>query len=239
MMQETELELYNRIRKYEQDIDSLISSNTISSVSPELLREGMDIISILEQDRFGEYIDDPQYHISEEDMRNINRYSDIHLDKDDVYVIRFKLGDNEVDIDNEKLTIDALFKLKECYEGMEGKIYDSSNRPMRARIFSCSVEFSPSKLTLDGEPYCVLWANAYIFAKDHSEDQIISLIDHTSMVSIEYIPSKSTCSICGRDYNNTLCNHVRGNYYDDALCCIRLDEPSEVKGWTSHVINVD
>lgn len=63
--------------------------------------------------------------VTDKEMELINAYSRRKLTKDEVYVFGVVLCDNDIDRDNERFTVESLFKLEKLFVGKTG-IFDHS-----------------------------------------------------------------------------------------------------------------
>ena len=83
---------------------------------------------------------------------------------EDYYVFKIILCNNDVDKDQDRFSIPALYQIRDMAIGKNG-ILDTmpskENKSIIARIFDCSVEYDKGKTTIDGEP--LLYVQAYAF----------------------------------------------------------------------------
>ncbi len=162
----------------------------------------------------------------------INKLTRHPLSENDVYVFSVVLCDNDIDRDFERFSDNALDTLAKLFDGVTGITdHNPQSRNQTARIFSCSTEFVPDRLTSDDKPYKRLTARAYIPKSDASNDFILSLDSGiTKEVSVGCSVKKHICSICGKDISH--CSHTKGKYYSHQLCFAVLDEPTDAYEWS-------
>lgn len=163
--------------------------------------------------------------VSKEEMKLINSYTRRELKPDEVYVFSVVLCDNDIDRDNERFTVEALFELEKLFVGKTG-IFDHNPtaRNQTARIFSCSVEAVEGRKTALGDDYFRLKARAYIPVCESSRDIILSLDSGIlKEVSVGCAVSEVVCSICGKSINE--CSHTKGESYGGKICCGELNKP--------------
>lgn len=174
---------------------------------------------------------------SEEELKEINKYTRRSFNANEVYAFSVVLCDNEVDRDFERFTEKSLHKMAELFKGVTG-IFDhsASAEHQCARIFSCKAERVEGKQNSLGEPYCRLFARAYM-PKSEKASELILQIDAgiKKEVSVGCSMAASTCSVCGKPAG--FCTHVKGRHYKAAdgkrlLCFFELSEPKDAYEWS-------
>ena len=158
--------------------------------------------------------------VSSEELALINQYTRKELKEDEVYVFSVILCDNDIDRDFERFTVESLFELEKLFVGKTGIFdHDPKCKNQTARIISCSVEAVESKKTSTGDDYFCLKARAYI-PKTESNKSIIEAIDSGILkeVSVGCAVKETLCSVCSNDINSVMCNHRKGEYYENTLC---------------------
>ena len=158
--------------------------------------------------------------VSSEELALINQYTRKELTNEDVYVFTVVLCDNDIDRDFERFTVESLFELEKLFVGKTGIFdHDPKCKNQTARIISCAVEAVDSKKTTTGDDYFRLTARAYI-PKTESNKSIIEAIDAGILkeVSVGCAVKETLCSVCSNDIHSVMCNHTKGEYYDNKLC---------------------
>lgn len=169
---------------------------------------------------------------TDDELKLINAYTRRELKAEDVYVFSVVLCDNDVDRDNERFTVEALFELEKLFVGKTGIFdHDPSAKNQTARIFACSVESVGGKKTVTGDDYFCLKARAYIPVSPETAG-VITAIDSGIIkeVSVGCAVSRTVCSICGEDVN--YCSHKKGEEYNGKLCCGELQQPYDAYEWS-------
>ena len=169
---------------------------------------------------------------TEEELKLINAYTRRELSAEEVYAFTVVLCDNDVDRDNERFTVEALFELEKLFVGKTGIFdHDPSAKNQTARIFACSVESVGGKKTVTGDDYFCLKARAYIPVSPDTAG-VITAIDSGIIkeVSVGCAVGKTACSICGEDIN--YCSHKKGESYGGKLCCGELRDPVDAYEWS-------
>lgn len=163
--------------------------------------------------------------LNDSDIEKINQYSLKELTKDDVFIFKVVLCNNEIDRDFECFSTEALNGLANLFIGKTG-ISDHSFKAedQKARIFETAVEFVDGKTTSYGEPFAQLTAKAYILRCEKNECLIGEIeAGIKKEVSVSCSMRKTTCSICSG--TGRCCEHRPGQVYDGVLCYRTLDEP--------------
>lgn len=163
--------------------------------------------------------------LKDSDIEKINKYSLKELSKDDVFIFKVVLCNNEIDRDFECFSTDALNGLANLFVGKTG-ISDHSMKAedQKARIFETAVEIVDGKTTSYGEPFAQLTAKAYILRCKENECLIGEIeAGIKKEVSVSCSMGKTTCSICSS--TGRCCEHRPGQIYDGVLCYRTLEEP--------------
>lgn len=168
--------------------------------------------------------------VTDDDMKKINKLAVRSLKKEDVYVFKLVLGDNEVDDRNfEPFNLNALKDLARLYIGktiIKDHIRRTDNQV--ARIFDTELDYSSGKLTKKNEPFATLIAKCYMLILDSNAD-LRKEIDAgiKKEVSTSMRPKKAICSICGIDVMKKYCPHWNGREYEvgdeKRVCTFTLD----------------
>ncbi len=102
-----------------------------------------------------------------------------------------------------------------------------------ARIYHTAVIKDELKQNALGETYHYLQAKAYMVKSKKNEDMILDIdAGIKKEVSIGCTVKNAVCSICSTDTNFTYCEHQKGKTYDDKLCYIVLDNPTDAYEWS-------
>jgi hypothetical protein len=175
---------------------------------------------------------------ADDDISKINQFTRRELSLDDVYTFSILLCDNEIDRDNERFSIDALYKLSTLFVGKTG-IFDHNMRAenQSARIYDCYVEADESKKTKSGEIYHKLMAKAYMPKTEKNQDLITEIESGIKKeVSVGCSVGNITCSICGEDMRTYKCEHIKGKSYNvqgkEKIAHAVLDCPTDAYEWS-------
>ncbi len=174
---------------------------------------------------------------NEQELKEINTYTRRSFSADEVYAFSVVLCDNEVDRDFERFTEKALEGLAELFKGVTG-IFDHSHKSENqcARIFSCKAERVAGRKNSLGEPYCRLFARAYMPKSDKASELMLQIdAGIKKEVSVGCSMASSTCSVCGKPAG--FCTHVKGRHYKNSLgvrklCFFELSEPKDAYEWS-------
>lgn len=176
--------------------------------------------------------------VTADELDKINAYSRRPLTADEVYTFSLVLCDNEIDRDNERFSIDALYKLSKLFCGKSG-IFDHNMRAgsQTARIYSCEVVSDNSRKTKAGEAYHKLLAKAYMPRLASNSDLITEIESGIKKeVSVGCAVDKTTCSVCGHDMRSADCIHVKGREYSTSSGKVKahavLDNPTDAYEWS-------
>lgn len=165
----------------------------------------------------------------EKEMALVNAYSRRELSADEVYLFSVALCDNDIDRDNERFTVEALFKMEKLFVGKTGIIdHNPSAKNQKARIISCEVEKAEGKKTVTGDELFRLTARAYI-PRTAGNAELIDQIEAgiVKEVSVGCSVGRTLCSICHNELGSPLCHHVKGRVYDGEACYGELCEPTD------------
>lgn len=172
--------------------------------------------------------------ISDEELTLINSYTRREYTRDELYIFRVVLCDNEIDRDNEAFSVDALQSMSNLFVGKTGIAdHNPSAKNQTARIFSCEVENVPEVKTQYGADYCRLVAKAYI-PRNSSTEEIIELIESgiRKEVSVGCRAERIVCSVCGADVRISPCEHYKGNQYNGELCYYIISDVTDAYEWS-------
>lgn len=164
-----------------------------------------------------------------EEMALVNTYSRRELSADEVYLFTVALCDNDIDRDNERFTVEALFALEKLFVGKTGIIdHNPTAKNQKARIISCKVESVEGKTTALGDQLFRLTARAYI-RRTEANSELIEAIEAgiVKEVSVGCSVEKTVCSVCRNDMRSPLCNHIKGREYNGEICYGELCEPAD------------
>lgn len=167
--------------------------------------------------------------VLDEEMALVNTYSRRELSADEVYLFTVALCDNDVDRDNERFTVEALFALEKLFVGKTGIIdHDPTAKNQKARIISCKVESVEGQKTALGDELFRLTARAYIRRTQANEELIESIeAGIVKEVSVGCSVEKTICSVCRNDMRSPMCNHIKGREYNGEKCYGELCEPTD------------
>lgn len=164
-----------------------------------------------------------------EEMALVNACSRRELSEEEVYLFTVALCDNDIDRDNERFTVEALFALEKLFVGKTGIIdHDPSAKNQKARIISCRVESVEGKTTALGDQLFRLTARAYI-RRTEGNQELIEAIEAgiVKEVSVGCSVEKTICSVCRNDMRSPMCNHIKGRVYNGEKCYGELCEPAD------------
>ena len=163
--------------------------------------------------------------ITDEDLKKINKYALSPLTKEEVFVFKIQMGDNETDDRNyEPFNLQALKDLKKLYVG-KTMIQDHarSAKNQVARVFDTELVTEP-KMTKNGEPFTKLIGKCYMLKTSSNADLIAEIKGGIKKeVSTGTVPKKLVCSICGADNMKDYCRHYAGREYDKNTCLMTID----------------
>jgi hypothetical protein len=166
-------------------------------------------------------------------LAEINRFSRRALTAEEVYLFSVRLCDNEIDRDYERFDDAALAALAELFVGKSG-IFDHewNARNQTARIYRTEVVPEPGRTNRAGGGYRWLKGYAYMLRTEKNADLIGEIEGGIKReVSVGCAVAKSVCSVCGAPGDGA-CGHVRGKYYNGALCHTVLSEVTDAFEWS-------
>lgn len=164
--------------------------------------------------------------ISDADMNKINKYTLEKLSKDEVFVFKVAMCDNEIDRDYEVFTVKALNELAKLFVGKTViKDHTASADNQVARIYATEVVSDASKSTQRGEVYTQLVAHCYMLNTESNKDLIAEIKGGIKKeVSVGFRSQKAVCSICGTDNRKKWCDHMHGRMYDGKMCYFTMED---------------
>lgn len=168
------------------------------------------------------------------DLEKIKEFTQTDIDENELFIFSVILCNNDIDRDFEKFSINSLNELKTLFVGKTGiKDHSMKASDQMARIFDTSVEKISNRKTLDGEPFYVLKAKAYM-VKNKENESLIKEIEAgiKKEVSISCAMEKNVCSICGKNKRYERCNHINGKKYDNKLCFSVLSNAKDAYEWS-------
>ena len=172
--------------------------------------------------------------IDDGDVQLINQYTTRSFDKNELYVFRLVLCDNDIDRDNEAFSVEALENMGRLFVGKTGIAdHNPSAKNQSARIFSCQTQRIEGRKTAYGEDYVRLTAKAYIPVNDNTE-KLIQLIESgiKKEISVGCRADSVVCSICGKEVRKDGCSHIKGKEYDGKICYHILSDISDAYEWS-------
>lgn len=164
-----------------------------------------------------------------QEMALVNRYARRELSAEEVYLFTVALCDNDIDRDNERFTVEALFELEQLFVGKTGIIdHNPTAKNQKARIISCKVESVDGEMTSLGDQLFRLTARAYIL-RTEGNAELIEAIEAgiVKEVSVGCSMGHTVCSVCRNDMRSPMCNHQKGKEYDGELCYGELSEAKD------------
>lgn len=158
-------------------------------------------------------IDSTRTAVTQNELKQINRFSRKPLTDQELYTFNVVLCDNEIDRDGEQFDPGALKEMAGLFIGKTG-IFDHSMKgsDQKARIFSAQMEQVQGKTNRVGEPYCRLTAKAYMLRARENET-LIGEIDAgiKKEVSVGVSVEQAVCSVCGVDSKKGRCKIGRAH----------------------------
>lgn len=148
------------------------------------------------------------------------------IDKN-LYYFKFTLVDDKIDIDNERFTEQALYKMSQMYIGKTGFVV-TNNKTYRPRIFDTWIEkkHGVSKLK----------ALAYIYLDNADADELSDFLLIHDEFSLSCCCNTKVCSICGKNQVKESCKHIKGKEYGNHIKCFyELSDISDVYEWAAVV----
>lgn len=172
--------------------------------------------------------------ITDGELDLIEKFARKKLNKEELYTFSLILCDNEIDRDNEKFTVSALYELAKLFVGKTG-IFDHNmkSKDQSARIYQTEVLTEAGRKTSDGEDYTYIKAKAYMVRTEKNRD-LIAEIDAgiKKETSVGCSVRNISCSICGKNIKTEGCEHQKGKSYGGRLCCYLLSEPADAYEWS-------
>lgn len=160
------------------------------------------------------------------ELVKINKLTLEPLNKDDIFIFKVAMCDNEIDRHFEVFTLKALEQLKDMYIGktvIKDHSHTSDNQV--ARIYDTELIQYNGKLTKNNEVYTQLVARCYMLNNESNKDLIAEIkAGIKKEVSVGCSVNKAECSICGTDNIKDYCKHISGRIYENKMCYHRLDE---------------
>lgn len=150
------------------------------------------------------------------DMEAINHQSLRVLEEDEVFTFRLAACNDQVDRDNERFSREALSELAKLFVGRPILCdHKWSAEKQQARVYATSVDEQ------DGIARLIL--RCYML-RNAATETTINAIEGGILreVSVGCSVSEATCSICGTDRINSMCQHRPGCEYDGQKCHIVL-----------------
>ena len=148
------------------------------------------------------------------------------IDKD-LYYFKFTLVDDKIDIDNERFTEQALYKMSEMYIGKIGFI-GVNGQAYTARIFDSWVNKKNGVSEVE--------ALAYMYLNDAIVEEVSDFLLGHDKFSLSCSCNSKRCSICGKNQFKESCEHVKGKEYGNHIKCFyELSDISDVYEWAAVV----
>lgn len=171
---------------------------------------------------------------SDADFEKIHSLTRRDFNRDDLFLFRVALCDNEIDRDFERFDTLALQNLAPLFVGVTGICdHDPHASNQQARIYDAYVVSPPNSFTSDGLPYCYIEAKAYMVRTQSNHDLILEIdAGIKKEVSVGCRLEQAVCSICGAERNHDSCNHSPGSLYDGHLCFFTLQNPVDAYEWS-------
>lgn len=152
--------------------------------------------------------------VTDEDLKKINKYTLEPVSKEDVFVFKATMADNEQDDRNYMpFNLKALMDLKKLYPG-KTMLKDHSRRADNqiARVYDTEIVQNPNKKTELGELHTELIAKIFMIKTDSNKDLIAEIKGGIKKeVSTSTAPEKMVCNICNGDGRK--CRHYPGVEY--------------------------
>ena len=151
---------------------------------------------------------------TDEDLKKINKYTLEPVSKDDVFVFKATMADNEQDDRNYMpFNLKSLMDLKKLYPG-KTMLKDHSRRADNqiARVYDTEIVQNANKKTELGELFTELIAKIYVIKTESNKDFIAEIKGGIKKeVSTSCVPDKMICNICNGDGRK--CIHWPGVEY--------------------------
>lgn len=163
---------------------------------------------------------------TDEELAKINQFSCRELTREEIYVFKVDLCNNDIDRDYECFSVSALHTLAKEFIGKTGiRDHRMTAENQMARVFDTEVMKIDGKKTGTGADFYTLRAKAYMLRTSDNEN-MINEIDAgiKKEVSVSCSAGKGTCSVCEKDRRKSNCGHINGKSYDGKLCYTVLDD---------------
>lgn len=153
--------------------------------------------------------------VTEEELKEINKYTLEPLKAEDVFTFKAVLCDNEIDRAFDQFTQKALQDLQRLFLGRTViKDHFHSTDGQVARIYATEL-VQGTKTLKSGELYTQLVAHCYMVRTASNADLIAEIKGGIKKEgSVSFSPSSAICSICGTDNTKSYCRHWPGKDYD-------------------------
>lgn len=152
--------------------------------------------------------------VTDEDLKKINKYTLEPVGKDDVFIFKATMADNEQDDRNfMPFNLKALMDLKRLYPG-KTMLKDHSRMADNqiARVYDTEIVQNANKKTELGELHTELIAKIFMIKTDSNKDLIAEIKGGIKKeVSTSCAPDKMICNICNGDGRK--CVHWPGIEY--------------------------
>lgn len=155
--------------------------------------------------------------VTEDDLKQINKYSLSPLSAEDVFIFKATIADNEQDDRNYMpFNLKALQDLKDLYPGKTMlKDHQRKADNQIGRVYATELVQNTRKKTELGEIHTELIAKIYMVKTASNADLIAEISGGIKKeVSTSCTPGKMICSICGCDNLKDWCRHYPGFDYD-------------------------
>lgn len=165
--------------------------------------------------------------VSDSELSKINDLTLAPLEKEDVFVFKVAICDNDIDRQHERFSLKAIEDMAELFIGKPLiKDHDRKADNQIGRIYDTEVIASDEVVTETGEAYTQLVAHCYVLDTDTNKDLIADIKGGIKKeVSVNLRVNKAVCSICGTDNAKVMCAHWWGREYDGQKCHFKLDDP--------------
>lgn len=165
----------------------------------------------------------------EDDISIIKKYSKSDISIDDIYRFPIYLCDNEIDRENEMLTIESLNKVADMMVGKPGILsHDYSTLSNHSRIYKTVIMESSTLNNISGDKLTCVVGFAFTPYTDNNKD-FVNNIDMGIFKEVSLgFKGVTKCSICGSVMNEDgVCvnGHIKGNSYNIEgvnLACIGI-----------------
>lgn len=171
--------------------------------------------------------------VSEEVLKQVNKFALEPLAAEDIYTFGAILCDNELDRDFEHFTPKALKEMQKLFVGKTViKDHYHSADSQVARIYATELVETGKTVKSTGEPYMQLVAHCYMLKTASNADLIAEIKGGIKKEgSVGFRASSAICSICGTDNAKSYCRHWAGKTYakegGEAVCTFKLDGVSD------------